>query len=102
MIKMRTQTLTRSEKLGRLIEQQCKWHIHYAIWPVNIKDDMGITHNVFFERVSRKGKLMSGIEGRYIGNWEYCFKEDIVAMALANNTMKDEDGREIDLKDIVR
>ena len=99
---MRNAILTKRERLAQRAEKTCRWHLHFALLPVLIKDEHGITHRVQFEKIGRKGKVITGYqEGPYIGHWEYCFKEDIIANALKDDEIRDSDGNVFDTKDLL-
>jgi hypothetical protein len=97
---MRWRVLTKSEKLAALIQAKCAWHKWFAWYPVRVVDpETGHTLKVWLEYVGRKMKVYDYMADEFVsketvGRPLYCFEEDLVYNALANNDLIDlRDGR---------
>lgn len=92
---MRWRVLTKSEEFAALIQEKCFWHKWFAWRPVKVIDpETGHTIKVWLEYVGRKMKVYEYIAGEYttkvtVGRSLYCFEEDLVYNALANNELID-------------
>lgn len=86
---MKWTRLTNLEKEQRKVNRLCKWHKHFAWWPVTVESEDHKETVVWLSFVGRKGSIVDlyADYGTYwgIGSWQFCPVDKILENALICN-----------------